>query len=291
MEQLISDLLTEFKGYYSDLVAFLPKLIVASLIFAVLFMLAYRVRSFSRSLLQRRMKDPLLSNFLAGVLRWIVVIMAFLLVLNVLGWDGAAGGLLASAGVGAFIIGFAFRDLGENFLAGIMLAFQRPFKLGDQVEIEGIKGKVVNMSIRDTQVKTEEGIDVFIPNSNIIKLPLKNYTIDGDLRFDFTVGIDYGANLKNAVQIVMDTLKSIEGVMQDPRQPVVIVENLGASAINLHIFYWIDAFDPSISGADIKNKAVGGVLAALDEAGIYMPADILEVKNYRNLEVRSSVVN
>ncbi len=289
MEQLITDLWTEFQGYYDDFVAFLPKLLVASLLFILFYLLAYRIRLFARRMLEDRMKDPLLANFLAGVIRGLVVVLAFLLVLKIVGWDGVAGGLLASAGVGAFIIGFAFRDIGENFLAGIMLAFQRPFKLGDLVEIEGIKGKVVNMTIRDTQVKTDEGIDVFIPNGNIIKSPLKNYTIDGDLRFDFTVGIDYSANLKEAVQIVMDTLKTIRGVMQDPRQPVVIVENLGASAVNLHVFYWIDAFDPSLSGADVKNKAVASVLAALDQAGIYMPADIMEVKNYRDLEIKSSV--
>jgi len=71
----------------------------------------------------------------------------------------------------------------------------------------------------------------------------------------------------------------------------VIIENLGASSINLHIFYWIDAFDPTISIANVKNRAVSGVLANLDAAGIYMPADIMEVKNYRDLEMRSLVKN
>ncbi|HAZ24509.1 MAG TPA: mechanosensitive ion channel protein MscS, partial [Algoriphagus sp.] len=99
-------------------------------------------------------------------------------------------GLLAGAGITAFVIGFALKDIGENFLAGILLAFKRPFKVGDTVDINGIRGVVLNLNLRDTQIKTPDGKDVFIPNATIIKNPLVNFTIDGFLRYDFIVGLD-----------------------------------------------------------------------------------------------------
>ena len=80
--------------------------------------------------------------------------------------------MLAGAGISAFIIGFALKDIGENFLAGIILAFKRPFRVGDIVDINGLKGKVLTLNLRDTQIKTGDGKDVFIPNAVIIKNPL-----------------------------------------------------------------------------------------------------------------------
>lgn len=136
------------------------------------------------------MDDPLLADFLSKTVKAVILIAAGLIFLKTIGLGGTAGSLLAGAGVGAFILGFAFKDIGENFPAGIMLAFNRPFKVGDVVSLEGIEGKVSTMSLRYVHIKTADGRDIFIPNASIIKKPLINLTIDGDLRFDFTLGFD-----------------------------------------------------------------------------------------------------
>lgn len=287
MNQFSRDLWAELQGYYDNVVALLPRLLLAFFVFLVLYFFARRMKKTIASLLIRRMDDPLLANFLARFLQSIIVIVAFLVFLSVVGLGKAAGSLLASAGVGAFIIGFAFKDIGENLLAGIMLAFKRPFKVGDLVETGDVKGNVVSMSLRDTHVKTAEGLDVFIPNGNILKNPLKNYTIDGDLRFEFTVGLDYGSDMDKAIEIILETLEGVPGVMHTPRTPLVMVQNLGASTLNLTVYYWIDAFDPEVSGAVVKNRAVSKVLTALTEAGYYLPSDILEIKNYHETDLKA----
>jgi small-conductance mechanosensitive channel len=106
-----------------------------------------------------------------------------MVVFRFVGLTGVVSGLLAGAGISAFIIGFALKDIGENFLAGILLAFKRPFRVGDLVDIGGIRGTVLILNLRDTQIKTPDGKDVFIPNANIIKNPLVNFTIDGFISF------------------------------------------------------------------------------------------------------------
>jgi small-conductance mechanosensitive channel len=90
-----------------------------------------------------------------------------------------------------FIIGFTFKDIGENFLSGILMAFKSPFRIGDLVQTGDITGYVTSLSLRETTLKSLDGKDVFIPNSTILKEPLSNFTIDGFLRYEFVIGVDY----------------------------------------------------------------------------------------------------
>lgn len=282
---LFSDFWAEVQGYYGGLIALLPKLITAILLFLIFYFVANYVRKLVRTWLIHRMEDPLLAQFLARTIKIVIILIGVLVFLNTVGLGAAAGGLLASAGVGAFILGFAFKDIGENFLAGIMLAFNRPFKVGDVVELDGIQGKIVSLDLRNVHIKTADGRDVFIPNGSIVKNPVINLTIDGDLRFDFTVGLDYGSELGKAVEIILHTLKEVPGVMHEPRKPFVMVSDLAASTLNVGVYYWIDAFDPAISASIVKNQAVAAVLSALNEAGFYLPSEIMEIKNYNNSDL------
>ncbi len=283
----LDDLWTEIQSYYDILILILPRLMTGFLIFFFIYLLANRIRKIARRSLNERLDDSLLANFLSNSIRTIILFIAGLLFLKILGMGGIASSVLASAGLGAFILGFAFKDIGENFLAGILLAFNRPFSTGDIISLEGIEGEIVAMTLRQIHLKTPDGRDVFIPNANVLKQPLINLTIDGDLRFDFTLGFDYGSDMDKAIQIVLDTLNEVPGIMTEPRKPFVMINELGSSTLNLTCYYWIDAFDPEVSAAKVKNQAVERVLKALEEAGYYMPSDILEVKNYRGDDLKA----
>jgi small-conductance mechanosensitive channel len=103
------------------------------------------------------MDDPLLANFLSVIFRLLVILVGFLVVFRFVGLTGVVSGLLSGAGISAFIIGFALKDIGENFLAGILLAFKRPFRVGDLVDIGGIRGTVLTLNLCDTQFKLPTG--------------------------------------------------------------------------------------------------------------------------------------
>jgi len=205
------------------------------------------------------------------------------------GLGDIAGGLAAGAGLSAIVIGLAFKDIGENFMAGILLAFRRPFRVGDTIEVEDTIGNVVALDMRITQVKTFDGKDVFIPNSLLIKDQLINYTIDGFLRQDFIVGVDYQTDLTKAITIILDTVSDVSGILQEDKKPTVVVSSLDSSSIALQVFYWLDTFDKSISGLKIKTMAIQRTLKALEEGDIYMPGDIMEIKNYQNDKIRYAV--
>lgn len=280
MENLLNDIYENLLTYYNDLVILLPKLLAAIIIFTILWMVANRSKAFATRRLRARMDDPLLAIFLARVIKTLIVIFAFLIVLRIVGLGAAAAGVLTTAGVGAFIIGFAFKDIGENFLAGILLAFNRPFRIGDTVELNGVKGTVVGLNLRTSHIKSFDGKDIYIPNANIIKNPVVNYTIDGFLRYDFTVGLDYGSDVNEAIEIILNTLKNISGILKEEKMPAVAVSELAASTLNLTAYYWLDTFDTTISGTKVKNEAVDKVLQNLWEAGFYTPGNVVEMKNY-----------
>src|SRR5207253_2262051 len=151
-----------------------------------------------RRQLERRARDPLLIPFITKSARWVLTLGGLMFALQIMGFDNLAGSIIAGAGISAFVIGFALKDIGENFLAGVILAFNRPFHIGDVVNIDSRTGEVQALNLRTTHIRTFDGNDVFIPNSMLIKNTLTNITATGFSRVDFTIGIDYYDNIDRA---------------------------------------------------------------------------------------------
>ncbi|PHN05051.1 mechanosensitive ion channel family protein [Flavilitoribacter nigricans] len=286
MEQLIADVKTQIISYYDQLVSLLPKMIFSVLVLLLTFYLARKISRFGKTQLNLRMEDPLLAQFFARVIRWLVIVIGFLVILRIVGLGAAAASLLAGAGITAFIIGFAFKDIGENFLAGILMAFKRPFRIGDIVETGGITGVIKGLSLRDTHMKTFDGKDVYVPNGQIMKNPIFNYTIDGFMRLDFTIGLDYGSDLDKATRIIYETLEHIHGILWDEgKDPNVVISSLGSSTINITVYFWIDTFDKTVSSLAVKTNAIRETVQALTKGGIQMPSDIMELKTYNDMPI------
>ncbi len=260
---------------------------IALLIFVLFLFLSKRLKTLLNRRLVNRMDDDLLANFLANIFGALVILIGLLVVFRVIGLTGMISGMLAGAGISAFVIGFALKDIGENFLAGIILAFKRPFRVGDVVDVNGIKGQVLTLNLRDTQLKTGDGQDIFIPNALIIKNPLINFTIDGFMRYDFIIGLDYGSEYESAMQLVRDVIVEVPGILKDPKKPTVWVTELAESTLNLQVTFWINTFEPRIPDMDVKSAAILKVLVALEKAGFNLPARIVELKNYRGKEQRT----
>lgn len=287
MTTLMNDLWLNLQTYYTSLVAILPKVLMASVVFAFFFFLANRTRNFVNTRLSKRMDDPLLAAFLSRVAKITMLLIASMMVLQILGLAGVAAGIVTGASVSAIVIGFAFKDIGENFLAGIMLAFNRPFQVGDIVELDGEKGTVVALNLRNSRIKTFDGKDIFIPNASVIKNPVVNYTMDGFLRYDFTVGLDYGSDVSDASKVILNTIQNVPGVLMEGKKPSVFVSNLGTSSLEITVHYWLDTFDSTVSSLKVKTDAIDKVLTNLAKAGFYLPGDVIEMKNFRGEDLKT----
>ncbi len=228
------------------------------------------------------MDDQLLINFIGRIVFLIMLTIGIVIFLNQVGLGKAAGGLMAGAGVSALVLGFAFKDIGENFLAGFFLAFSRPFSIGDVIEIESYKGTVRQLSFRNTHIRTFDGKDIFMPNAMLIKNPLINYTRDGLLRHDFVVGIDYGDDVVEASRVIMDVLSKEDRIEQKgDLEPFIQLDEFSTSTINIRIFYWVNSYDFTGSIATLKTSVMNKVVSNLIKNEFSLPADIVELKIYQ----------
>ncbi len=274
--------INSFEAYWQNVMNSLPQITVGTTLLIIFILLAIFIRKMVVRRLKKKMADLLLLNFIGRVVFLFFVIVGVIVFLNQVGLGKAASGLLAGAGVSALILGFAFKDIGENFLAGFFLAFGRPFSIGDIIEVDGLTGTVKAMSFRNSHIRTFDGRDIFIPNAIMIKNPLTNYTRDGLMRHDFELGIDYGENVANASEIIMSTLKKLDNIVQEGQDitPFVIINSFGASTINLKVFFWINTYDFLGSVTVLKSTVMQTVINKLLQSNVSMPADIIEFKLY-----------
>ena len=266
------------QAYYFGLIAHLPRLLLAVIVLVIVWSIAGRSKRALRNRLGKRIDDPLLVDFLSQILKVVLVIFGFLVFLSIVGLGGAASGLLAGAGVSAFIIGFAFKDIGENFLAGIIMAFDRPFRIGDVVEIANKTGKIIGLTLRDTHVKTFDGKDVYIPNGMIVRNPIVNLTKDGLLRQNFDVRMAADSDIEQAITLIRSTLEQVPGLLQEDRKPNIFIADYQPSGMVMTIQFWFNTNDPTITGLEVKSLAVRGTIKALKDAGFHLTADVRELK-------------
>lgn len=181
----------------------------------------------------------LLSKF-AGV---IILVVAVMLALDMMGINVMP--FVAGAGVAGIAIGFAAKDTLSNLIAGVLLIVDRPFEIGDRIEIwsaptdSATWGDVIDIGLRATKIKTTDNIVIIIPNNEIMKRDIVNYTIiSSQIRIRINIGIAYDADMAKAKKIILDVAAQISEISADPA-PKVVVRNFGESAVDLQLRVWI----------------------------------------------------
>lgn len=203
-----------------------------------------------------------------------VLVLGLFLVLRVTGLTQLAMTVMGGTGLFGLVIGIAFRDIAENFLSSILLSVQNPFRYGDLIEVQGHLGFVQRVNTRGTILMTFDGNHIQIPNSEVYKGVITNYTSNPNRRFSFTIGIGYDVSASAAQDVAMQVLADHPAVLQDP-EPQVLVEQLASSTINLVVYAWVDAEEHS--WVKVKSSVMRLTLKAFEEAGFSMPDDQREI--------------
>ena len=271
------------QNYYEEFLKILPRIALAILVIILGVLLAQLLTNFYKRRFQQKSEDPLMAKFLAQAVKIILIIIAIMIALRVAGLDGIATGVLTAVGGGAIILGFAFQDIGKNFLAGVILAFNRPFNINDTIKIDNIFGKVRALSFRYSHIKTFDGRDIYIPNSDVLTKPVENYTADGFFRVDFTVEIGYEDNIEAAKRVIQEVLdKNKEIIRDETHENFVIEDELAASTVNLKVFFWVDTVDYRRASRVLRGMIIKQVKEALANADFNLPSDVIELKLYKN---------
>ncbi len=232
---------TNLQAPLQQLAQFAPRIAVA---FAVLLVAIFLGRMLGRNLVRFLERGNLTRThklFFRNLVLWFFILLGLVIGLNVLGLETALAGFLAGSGVAAVILGFAFREIGENLLAGLFLAFSRPFNVGDFILSDTLEGEIREIELRYTHIRTADGRDIYIPNAQMFNKPLTNYTRDGLRRPAFTVGIDYADNTDEARHIILEAIRRVPDVLEDP-EPIVVVTKLEPQYEELEVSFWINTF-------------------------------------------------
>ncbi len=257
-----------------DSIAALPFLVFGVIILLLSLLTAFIAGRLTKGVFQRRIDSPLLRDVVRKSLGIFIVLIGFYLVLRVVGLTRLALSLIGGTGLIGLALGIAFRDITENFLASIFLSMQRPFRTGDLVEISGITGYVQRLTIRATILATTDGNDVQLPNAIVYKNPIRNFTSNPKRRLEFDVGIGYADPIANAQQVALRVLEEHPAVLKEP-DPWVLVEKLGASSVNLRVYFWIDG--KQHSWLKVRSSVLRLVKRAFQDSKITMPDEGREI--------------
>jgi small-conductance mechanosensitive channel len=264
----------EVRSLYRAAVQAIPVLVFGVAVLVLAWSLMRPIEQLSKRLLRNRLGSPLLTGIAARTIAIPVFLLGLYLVLQVAGLTRLAITLLGGTGIVGIVIGFAFRDIAENFLASILLSMRQPFRSDDLIEVAGHTGVVQQMNTRSTVLMTLDGNHIQIPNATVFKSTIINYTANPNRRSDFTVGIGYDDGIANVQTLIAQVLGDHPAVLANP-EPLVLVDNLGAAAVQLRVYFWYDA--TQYAPIKIKSSLIRLTKQALAEAGVTMPDEAREV--------------
>jgi small conductance mechanosensitive channel len=213
--------------------------------------------------------------FASQLIRGSILAIGIAIALEVLGARGLLGAMIGTAGVIGIVIGIAFKNIGEAYLASILLSMRRPFDPHDFVRINDVEGSVVRLTSRATVLMTPDGNLVSIPNSTVFGATITNFTRNPQRRFIFELGVGTEAELHRVQQLAVATLATVPGVLREPG-PVCLVEGFGDSAMVISVAGWIN--QRQSDWLKVRSEAKRRIKAAFDQAGIDVPEPILRVR-------------
>jgi small-conductance mechanosensitive channel len=253
------------------LLDFLPRLGTAVLIFFVGLYLSKAVSRMVWRALERREPSMAATNLLVDITRWgiltLAVVMAFQQFVDVTAF-------LAGLGILGFTVGFALQDVMKNFASGVILLVQRPFRVGDAVEVGAYEGTVRAIDLRSTEIKTFDGRIAILPNADVLNHAIVNYTRSVQRRIEVIVGVAYGTDLKLARDAALGAIRAVPGYLDDPA-PIVVFKEFGESSIDLSVFVWFETAQASPLKA--RDAAIEEIKRAFDAHQIDIPFPIRTV--------------
>ncbi len=231
----LAPVLAEVERLARKLAVALPLILLAVLILPLTWWLSSALTGAIRRLLAPRVDQDFLRDLIARAIAIPVFLLGIYIVLQIAGLTGLAVSLLGGAGIIGIVLGFAFRDIAENFLASLFLSVRRPFQQGDVIAVADHEGVVQTMNTRSTILLTIDGNHVQIPNATVFKSTIVNYTAAPARRVTAEVGIGYDDSIADAQEVIVAVLRAHEAILHDP-PPMVLVDALGASTVNLGPF-------------------------------------------------------
>lgn len=261
-----------FSTLAESIIGSIPNILTAILIVAISIYAGIGLSRLLKRVLKKQDAEPGVSHLLSQILKWTIISIGIIAALQRF-FDVTA--FLAGLGILGFTIGFALQNIMQNFVSGIILLVQQPFKVGHVVGIAGYDGTVLKIGLRTTEMKTLDGRIVFLPNGDVLAQPIVNYTRADLRRVELPIGVAYDSDTEVIRTIILDELKNVKGYVQTP-EPLVVFHTFGASSIDLTVYFWDDTSVASPPAA--KDEALTRIHQAFKKSNIEVPYPVQVVR-------------
>jgi small conductance mechanosensitive channel len=270
MNAEISAAWDKIQSMVNGFIALLPNILLGLIVFIVFLFVASRIKALVKRLTRNRRSARNLGLVLGRLAQGVTILIGLFIALSIVIPSFKAGDLIQLLGISGVAIGFAFRDILQNFLAGILILLTEPFQIDDQIVFKGFEGTVENIQTRATTIRTYDGRRIVIPNSELFTNSVTVNTAFDNRRLEYDVGIGYGDDIDLAKQLMLDALHSIDEVLKDPAPDVLAME-LAESTVNIRVRWWIHP-PRRIDDLQSRDKVISAIKKKLYvENGIDLP--------------------
>jgi len=268
-ESSVSTAWDKIQGMIDGLIVMLPNIVLALIVFAVFFFVARWLKWVVKRLTRRHQQARSLGMVLGRLTQGIVILVGLFIALSIVIPTFKAGDLVQLLGISGVAIGFAFRDILQNFLAGILILLTEPFQIDDQIAFKGFEGTVEDIQTRATTIRTYDGRRIVIPNSELFTNSVTVNTAFDNRRLEYDVGIGYGDDIERAKKLISEAMHSVDVVLKDPAPDVLVME-LAESTVNIRARWWIN---PPRRADDLysRDQVLSAIKNKLTANGIDLP--------------------
>ncbi len=269
MDLNFQEVVLRLEEFLVDAIVMIPLLLVALLVFVLALILANYIKNAVMRLVRASRRPESLVLLLGRLARWTVIVLGTMLAALIVFPGFTAGELVQLLGLAGLALGVAFRNIFEDFLAGILLLITQPFKIGDQIVLDNHEGTIESIETRSTSIYTYDGRRLVIPNSDLLTNVIIVNTAYSARRIEHDVGIGYGDDIQLARQVILETLDTLDTILKEPK-PDALVVDLADHAIVIRVRWWITP-PRRIDLLETRDRVLAKVRVALLENGIDLP--------------------
>lgn len=268
-QESVSTAWGKMQAMLDGLIVMLPNIVLAVIVFAIFFFTARGIKSLVRRVTRRHRQARNLGLVLGRLSQGTILLVGLFVALSIVIPSFKAGDLIQLLGISGVAIGFAFRDILQNFLAGVLILLTEPFQINDQIVFKSFEGTVEEIQTRATTIRTYDGRRVVIPNSELFTNSVTVNTAFDNRRLEYDVGIGYGDNIDRAKELILEAIASVEKVLQDP-PPEALVMELAESTVNIRARWWV-APPRRADALDTRDQVLTAIKKKLTANGIDLP--------------------
>ena len=260
-------------GWWETAVSVFPNFIVAIIVLVIFYLIAKYIKHLLKKFFQKFYGQSAVINLFSNIVYLSVLTAGLFVALDILDLDKTVTSMLAGLGILGLALGFAFQEIASNFISGIILSINKPFTIGDIIEVDGNTGTVEFVSLRTTNIRTFQGQKILIPNKTIFQNAITNYTENGKRRVDLEVGVSYGDDLEKVQKVTLEAINSLDDILKEEAVQFFFTD-YGDSSINFVVMFWTEYKKKHSEYMEAKHRAIMAINKAFNANDISIPFPI-----------------